>query len=170
MRGNDSVHANNNFQQRNRNVLSGQVEADLSQSLVGSEMKTEKCLDILHIMVTSRGVLITVEKSKILNIFLNLFNTCREPRFAAKSFICLTGILKTNGWLACIPSTNAFVEIQCCLSVDQRSGPEFLMFLTVWIKALNSCTYSNVIYLPDMRIVSNFVKRVGFLPYKKVST
>lgn len=138
-------------------------------SLVGSAIKTEKCLDILSIAVTSRDVFIKLEESKIVNIYMDLLSMSKEPAFAVKSFICLTGILKTNEWLACIPSTNAFVEIQCSLSVDRQCGAEFLTFLTVWMKILKKSSSQNTLYLPDKRIIWNYINRIQFIPQKKVS-
>lgn len=145
------------------------VEADLSLSLNGSPSKTEKCLDLLQIVATSKEVFIRIERSSVLNIFKNLFKLSLDPKFTLRTFICLTGILKVNEWLTHFHSTSVFVEVRCSLAVDEKSAPEFLKFLTVWMKILGNSSYNDMFYLPDKRIISNYIKRVEFLSQRKVS-
>ncbi|KAJ8926726.1 hypothetical protein NQ314_020843, partial [Rhamnusium bicolor] len=153
-------------QKRNHNTIEEKVEVDLSECLVGSPNKVEKCLDLLQIIVTSKDVFIRLDESKIHNIFLNLFQLSKEPTFSGRSFICMTEILKRNGSLAYAYSTNLFIEIQCSLSVDEKSGPEFVMFLEAWMKILKNNVNENMYYVPNKLTIANYIQRAGFICQK----
>ncbi|XP_072383974.1 uncharacterized protein [Diabrotica undecimpunctata] len=151
-------------QQRNRTLIPGSVQIDFGYLLIGSNQKLAKCLDVLHILTSTRqnSLFMRLSQSSIKTIFLKLFSLSRIPEVATISFYCLSNMLKMNTWLATLTETNLFIEFTCSQAVDQNSLTEFLAFLTNWLKYMKmSWFHETGTHVAHTGIIKSYISRAS---------
>ncbi|KAG5897459.1 hypothetical protein JTB14_002720 [Gonioctena quinquepunctata] len=155
-------------QKRNHTILENEVITDLGPSLLGTSDKIEKCLDLLHLVI-SKDLFIRLSPTKVQGLFLKLFDLYKKPELTVKCLVCMTGILNKNKWLAFMSSTNLFLEVNCSLEVDECSWQEFVVFLRCWLKILKNFSGRQTMYVAHSRIVGGYLRRVPSLPQTRIN-
>lgn len=155
------------FQKRHRVELEGKIETDLTVHFNGSPLKLVKCLELLQIIVTSNKLAISIDKSTVQSLALQLYSLCSQEDLSEKSLTCLLEIFKRNHELALPASTSLFIEINCNLDV-KSTWPQFVAFLNYWLKIVKLLKVKRPVL--HFGVLLNYINRVPFLPEVEVSS
>lgn len=138
----------------------------MSGHLNGSSFKSLKCLELLQVIVTSNRLVVTLDKSTVQRLALELYHLCSEPDLSDKSLMCLLEIFKRNHELVLPASTSLFIEMTCSLQV-KPNWPHFLSFVINFLKIVRFLKVKKPIL--HFGVLLNYLNRLPILPKAKVS-
>nr|CAI5843499.1 unnamed protein product [Callosobruchus analis] len=161
------------------------LSINLNAALSGSELKTSKAMDILHLIMNDEDTFFRMDEKLIESVVFRLFDLCKQQeiecklhfhsyvlfnldivpfeRISAKCLRCLSVMMKAHKWLAFKSATNVFVETKCLSTIEGRSCAQFVAFLYVWLNSLRAGKATQVGHVAHEGIVSNYLKRVDIL-------
>lgn len=141
------------------------IFTDFSIHFNGSINKLVKCLDLLQIIVTSKRLVIAIDKSTLENLATKLYSLCSQEDLSEKSLMCLLEILKRNHELAFATTTKLFIEMHCHQEV-KNSWSSYVSYLICWLKILKLMKYTGS--TEKFEPILEYISRIPSLPETKV--